>query len=64
MGKENLNERFTEEVAGGKIEPNPLHIGDPVVERMDFCSKCGKPFKAKSIPWMPLGQKMCEECKK
>ena len=64
MGKENLNERFTEEVAGGKIEPKPLHIGDPVVERMDFSSKCGKPFKAKSIPWMPLGQKMCEECKK
>ncbi len=64
MGKENLDERFTEEVAGGKIEPKPLHIGDPVVERMDFCSKCGKPFKAKSIPWMPLGQKMCEECKK
>ena len=64
MGKENLDERFTEEVAGGKIEPKPLHICDPVVERMDFCSKCGKPFKAKSIPWMPLGQKMCEECKK
>ena len=31
MGKENLDERFTEEVAGGKIEPKPLHIGDPVV---------------------------------
>lgn len=62
MEKEKLNENLTEEVAGGKVEPKLLHIGDPVVERRDFCSKCGKPFKTKSIPWAPLGKKMCKEC--
>ena len=62
---EKLNEKLTEEISGGeKIENKPLHIGDPVVERMDFCSRCGKPFKTKSIPWMPLGKKMCDACKK
>lgn len=62
---EELNEKFSKEVSGGRnIETRLLHIGDPVVERMDFCSKCGKPFKTKSIPWMPLGQKMCKVCKK
>lgn len=63
MKKEKLNPKLTEEVSGGiKIYTKPLHIGDPVVERNDFCSKCGKPLKTKSIPWAPLGQKMCKEC--
>lgn len=62
MEKEKLNENLTEEVAGGKIEPKPFHIGDPVVEREDFCSKCGKLFKTRTIPWAPLGKEMCEAC--
>lgn len=60
---EKLNEKLTEEVSGGmKIDPKVLHIGDPVVERKDFCSKCGKPFKTRTLPWAPLGQRMCKEC--
>lgn len=60
---EKLNEKLTEEVSGGmKVDPKALHIGDPIVEREDFCSKCGKPFKTRSMPWAPLGKKMCKEC--
>lgn len=60
---EKLNEKLAEEVSGGmKIDTKTLHIGDPVVERKDFCSKCGKPFKARTLPWAPLGQRMCKEC--
>ncbi len=61
MEKEKLNENLMKKVTE-EIEPKPFHIGDPVVERMDFCSKCGKPFKTQSIPWTPLGKKMCEAC--
>ncbi len=61
---EELNEKLTKKVSGGtNVETRFVRIGDPVVERMDFCSKCGKPFKIKSVPWMPLGQRMCEECR-
>lgn len=64
MEKENLSEEFAGEVAGGKTDLKPFKIGDPVVERVDFCSKCGKQFKAKTLPWSPLGMKMCKECLK